>query len=87
MSQQQQEDLMNTVGAAALLGVSSTWVHKLVYSRRLPAYTYNEEGFLVSRDPGQRRQGQGLYFRRGDVLHYAQHKRRPGRPPAQVTPH
>ena len=60
-------EMLNTKGAAKRLGCSETWVHKLVSTGKLKAYIYDEEGRLIVRPPGEKRQGQGLYFLARDL--------------------
>ena len=69
--------VLNTKGAARRLGCSQTWVHKLVSSGKLKAYTYDEQGVLVERPSAAKRQGQGLYFLAEEVDTYqpAVHRR------------
>ncbi|HZS78343.1 MAG TPA: helix-turn-helix domain-containing protein [Ktedonobacteraceae bacterium] len=76
-----EQKILNTKGAAARLGCTENWIHKLVYSGRLKAYMYDETGTLVEREPGTSRQGQGLYFNEADIVAYQQFQRRgKGRP-------
>jgi hypothetical protein len=62
--------VLNTKGAARRLGCSETWVQKLVSAGKLVAYIYDQNGLLTQHQPGQRRQGQGLYFLTSDVDAY-----------------
>lgn len=71
-------NLLNTKGAADWLGCTESWVHKLVYAGKLKAHVYDEEGILIARPPGEKRQGQGLYFYERDLKAYKRRKR--GRP-------
>lgn len=72
------ETLMNTKGAATWMDCTENWIHKLVYSGRLKAHIYDENGVLVERTPNTHRQGQGLYFYEKDLKAYKGRKR--GRP-------
>jgi hypothetical protein len=72
------EAILNTKGAAANLGCSVNWIHKLVYEGKIKARIYNDEGVLVEREIGSPRQGQGLYFYESDLAGYQPGvKRRP----------
>ena len=62
--------VLNTKGAARRLGCSQTWIHKLVSTGKLKAYTYDDNGVLVEHTPDEKRQGQGLYFCPSDVDTY-----------------
>ena len=62
--------VINTKGAARILGCTETWVHKLVSAGKLGAYVYNQKGVLEKHRPNERRRGQGLYFLAGDVEAY-----------------
>lgn len=74
--------LLNTKGAAAHLGCSENWIHKLVYAGKLRAYIYDEAGALVERPQGAKRQGAALYFRESDLNRYLSPTRRQTRPAA-----
>lgn len=72
--------ILNTKGAANMLHVSETWIHKLVYGGKLKAHIYNEQGELIERESDDRRQGQGLYFLEEDIQAYQQQRKKSGRP-------
>lgn len=82
--------VLNTKGAARRLGCSETWVHKLVAAGKIKAYVYDEEGLLVEHKPGEKRQGQGLYFVAEEVDTYqpdVQRRPRGSRNKQRVTMH
>lgn len=62
--------VVNTKGAARILGCTETWVHKLVSSGKLRAYIYSEYGVLEEHRPDEKRRGQGLYFLVSDLEAY-----------------
>ena len=62
--------VLNTKGAARRLGCSETWIHKLVSTGKLKAYTYDTNGVLTEHTKDAKRQGQGLYFLAGEVDRY-----------------
>lgn len=62
--------LLNARGASLRLGCSLTWIRKLVANGKLPAYVYDDGGALEQHQPGQSRQGQGLYFMESDLEAY-----------------
>src|SRR5947207_1532073 len=63
--------MLNTRGAAAYLGISVPWVHKLVEQGKLKAYIYNPKtGEPMVRPPGAKRQGAGLFFYESDLKRY-----------------
>jgi hypothetical protein len=62
--------VLNTKGAAKRLGCSETWIHRLVSTGKLKAYIYDDNGRLVERKPGEKRQGQAMSFRVRDVDAY-----------------
>src|SRR5689334_4775253 len=70
-------EIVNAKGAAKKLGCSVTWIHKLVSTGKLKAYIYDEKGTLIIRPPGEKRQGQGLYFFVSDLDAF-QEERKPG---------
>ena len=43
--------ILNTRGAARRLGCFQAWIHKLVATGKLKAYTYDENGVLVEHTP------------------------------------
>lgn len=63
--------IVNTKGAAAKLGCSENWIHKLVSRGKLKAHIF-VEGVLVDHIPdgGRAKQGQGLYFLESDLKAY-----------------
>lgn len=63
--------IVNTKGAAAKLGCSENWIHKLVSRGKLKAHIF-VEGELVDHIPdgGRAKQGQGLYFLESDLKAY-----------------
>ena len=62
--------ILNTRGAAAYLGISIPWVHKLVETGKITAYIYAESGELVKRPKGAKKQGAGLFFYESDLKRY-----------------
>jgi hypothetical protein len=66
---------LNTKGAAAFLGCTQNWIHKLVARRLLIAHNYNSQGTLELHDPDNPRQGQGLYFYPENLKQYTPQKR------------
>jgi hypothetical protein len=62
--------MLNTKGAANRLGCSQTWIHRLVSTGKLKAYTYDDKGRLVERKPDEKKQGQAMAFRVKDVDAY-----------------
>lgn len=70
--------ILNTVGVAKKLGCSENWIHKLVAKGRIKAHVYGDDGILIEHNPGDPKQGQGLYFLEDDLKAYQPHKR--GRP-------
>src|SRR5947209_7947438 len=62
--------LLNTKGAAALLGCSENRIHKLVTKERLKAYIYDESGQLIERPVGTKNQGVVLHFYENDLIRY-----------------
>ena len=68
--------ILNTKGVAKRLGCTETWIHKLVSSGKLKAYTYDDNGVLVEHMVKEKRRGQGLYFLISDVDAYQSRKQR-----------
>src|SRR5712692_9807851 len=71
--------IVNTKGAAHILGVSVQRVHKIVEAGKLQAWFYDDKGDLVQRTEGKR-QGASLFFYESDLNRY---KRRQGLAPAK----
>ncbi len=61
--------VVNTRGAAAILGLAVVSVHKAVEAGRLKAYYYDANGNLVPRRTSKH-PGAGLFFYESDLLRY-----------------
>jgi hypothetical protein len=79
--------VLNTKGAAKRLGCSETWIHRLVATGKLKAYTYDENGRLVERKPDEKKQGQAMSFRAKDVDAYQPAVQRRPRGSKKTLPH
>ena len=74
-----QAKLLNTRGAAAFLGVSINWIHKLVEMGRLKAYIYTQEGTPAERTEENKQAGAALFFYESDLKKYKGPKDHPTR--------
>lgn len=62
--------MLNTKGAAARFGCSTTWIHQLVKKGSLPAYAFNESGVLAPIDASASLQGKDIYFKEEEIAAY-----------------